>query len=200
MAITSTFPLSFFDSVHNPIVDLNGYYSFEEFAKIMCDFSTDSYKSKDAFPLFSSTTFTNGKRSKKNATSSGLIVLEFDDGRTIDELVAVVKQLGTACLIYSTASPQQYHHEFKVCIPLDSPVGYDDHHASWKAINQILASDESSSTKVGCERVFPVPGSFPGSTTLVFKGNGDVFSAQDWIEVADQRLVPALESKSFRDS
>lgn len=198
MANLSTFPISVFESVRNPIPEECCDLSFDDFTMIMASFSGETFASKDAAPLFSTTAFNENRRSKKNATSSGLVVLDIDDGQTIDQTLDVVEQLGVACLIYSTASHRDDHHKFRVCIPLSDPVAYDAHVSCWHAINHVFASDESDTTKAGCESLFYVPGSYPGAPTVFIRRGGNIYSAADWVDVADLPEQPPTAERLTR--
>ncbi|WP_421980921.1 hypothetical protein [Roseibium sp.] len=198
MPNTNKFPLSFFESVRNPIPEETCELVFDEFTEIMSSFSEEPFASKEAAPLFSSTVFNQNRRSKKNATSSGLIVLDIDDGQTIDQTLDVVGHLNLAFLIYSTASHRDEHHKFRICVPLIAPVAYDEQVLCWRAVNYVFASDQSDATKAGCESLFYVPGTYPGAPTVFIQQDGDVYSAADWIDVADLPEQPASVERSIR--
>jgi hypothetical protein len=200
MPNTNKFPLSFFESVSNPIPEETYELAFDEFIEIMANFSEDPFASKEAAPLFSSTAFNQNRRSKKNATSSGLIILDIDDGQTIDQTLDVVGHLNLACLVYSTASHRVDHHKFRVCVPLSAPVAYDEQVNCWRAVNYVFASDQSDSTKAGCESLFYVPGTYPGAPTVFIPQDGDIYSAADWTDVADLPKQPAPIERSIRSA
>jgi hypothetical protein len=174
-------PVSFFESVKNPAVEYHDEMSFRDFVDVLETFSREQFPGKDAAPLFAATRFDHDRRKKANATTSGLIVLDVDDGTSIEQVSEVLDDLGIECVLYSTASHRADRHKFRVCVPLADPVDYDTHVRAWHAVNQAITSGEADSTKIGMESIFYVPGRYPGAPSVFEVFDGEVFSAEDWI-------------------
>lgn len=189
------FPISMFESVRNPVPIEQAELAFTDFAQALSSFSEEQYASKASAPLFASTRFSNERRAKANATMSGLVVLDIDDGQTIDETVDIVKTLDTTAIVYSTASHSVDHHKFRVCIPLSEPVDYDKHALAWRAINEVFAGGAADSTKVGCESLFYVPGQYPNAPNFFAFLPGKIETAADWIDVVGDIPAIAVSSK-----
>jgi len=177
----NTFPISIFNRVTENQASECEDMTFDEFVDIVSSFSCEEFASKEAAPLFASTRFTGGLRRKSNATVSGLIVLDIDDGIQIEEVIGFCEQLGVKSLVYTTASHRQDHHKFRVCIPLAEPVPYDEHVACWHAINYTFTGQASDTSKVGCESMFYVPGIYPNAPTQFVFHEGEIFEAKEWI-------------------
>lgn len=178
------FPLSLFESVKNPIAVDTEMINYDQFVIVMRDFASERRQSKSDAPLISATHFKNDKRSKCNATTSGLIILDIDEGMTIDTALNTAKEFEIACIVYSTASHKPEHHKFRVCIPLIEPIPYDQHRTTWHAVNSIFTNGGSDKSKVGCESLFYVPGIYPDSPTVFEENEGIVLCSEEWIELA----------------
>ncbi len=179
------FPLSFFESVYKPNAIETVDTSFEDFGYVMRSYSKDAFSSKEAAPLFSPTRFNHNKRSKANATTSGLIVLDVDHGQSMHNTWDIVEELEIAALLYSTASHRRDHHKFRLCIPLLENVDYDMYRQVWHSINHVFTDGQSDISKVGCESLFYVPGQYPNAPTEFAGQFAHILSAEKWLEIGD---------------
>ena len=192
MSTTETFPFSIFESVTKPIPTETVELDFEDFSAIMYSFKEEEFSAKSAAPLFSSTLFNNNRRSKANATESGLIVLDVDDGQTIEETLAMVDDLNVMALLYSTASHRCDHHKFRLCIPLATRVSYQDYSNCWHSLNFVFAENNSDQSKVGCESLFYVPGQYPDAPSVFECRDGIILTADEWLEIADVPIAATI--------
>jgi hypothetical protein len=191
------FPISLFDSVKNArVVDcMNVFY--DEFVEVMESYSVEIFASKESAPLICSTRFEHGKRSKLNTTVSGLIILDIDDGISIESTLVALNELAVAGLLYTTASHRESHHKFRLCIPLENPVNYAEHVTCWHSINHIFTGQVADSTKIGCESLFYVAGQYPDAPSVFTPVEGSILTADEWIEIAD---LPPPEPRTFNVS
>lgn len=189
-------PISFFESVRNPAVEYSDEMSFSDFVGVLESFSKDQFSGKDAAPLFAATRFDHGRRKKVNATTSGLVVLDIDDGTTIEQVSEILRGLEIQSVLYSTASHRANHHKFRVCVPLADPVDYDTHVQAWHAANQAITDGQADTTKVGMESLFYVPGQYPNAPSVFEVFDGEVLSAESWIEAVGIDLTePSTKAK-----
>lgn len=70
---------------------------------------------------FAPATF-NGTRAKENAQNISLLVLDYDNGATIEEIKNKCKNLGYSFTIYTTHSHTHEKHKFRVVFPLAIPI------------------------------------------------------------------------------
>jgi hypothetical protein len=190
LAYENRFPLSFFESVTNPNAIEVGDLPFPAYVDFMSQYAEDEYPSKEAAPLFAATRFTEGKRRKANASQSGLIVLDIDDGQTIEDTWATVKDLHVSALLYSTASHREDHHKFRLCVPLSSNVSYEDHVKVWHALDYVFVDGMSDSSKIGCESLFYLPGKYPNAPSVFKVNDGMILGSRDWLDIANLQEVP----------
>lgn len=181
MPNSNTFPISIFNRVTENQTTECIDVTFGDFVDIMSSFSGEAFAGKAEAPLFASTRFKGGLRRKSNATESGMIVLDIDDGIKIEEVAGICQQLGVRSLIYTTASHRSEHHKFRVCIPLAEPVPYETHTACWHAINHAFTGQAADTSKVGCESMFYVPGKYPDAPAQFIYLGGETITAEEWI-------------------
>lgn len=190
MLSDNSFPIAYFERVTHNTVYEQLTPSFPEFVNLMRSFSDEQFMSKNDAPLIASTSFINNKRSKANATNSGLIILDVDHGCSIEDALSWIEVAEVECLICSTASHRNEHHKFRVCLPLSKPVNYDLAVAAWKGINGSLVGGVADSSKAGSESLFYVPGRYPSSPQVFHHITGDIHSAEAWIDAMEIQIEP----------
>lgn len=181
------FPVSLFDNVKSNQPSDCCDLDFDDFGDILEAYSQTTYSGKDAAPLICTTRFSNGYRRKSNATVSGIITLDIDDGIKIGAVCDAIDDLGITATVCSTASHRTEHHKFRVFVPLIEPASYEDHRLVWKVLNDTVSSGFADTSKIGCESMYYVPGTYPGAPTEFVRFSGDVYSAQEWIDAAGGR-------------
>lgn len=178
------FPISLFDDVRSNQPSDCCDLEFDDFSDILEAYSQTKYPSKDAAPLICTTRFTNGYRRKSNATSSGIVTLDIDDGIQIGTVCGIIDDLDITATVCSTASHRSDHHKFRVFVPLIEPASYEDHRLVWWVLHDVVSGGFADTSKIGCESMYFVPGSYPEAPTEFVRFSGDVFSAQEWIDAA----------------
>ncbi len=142
-------PVSLFDNVksNKPADCMN--FDFDDFVEIMSTYSRDKFSCKSDAPLICVTEFKDGRRSKANATQSGMVVLDIDDHLTVGEVLDNLRDEGIAALLCSTASHRDDHHKFRVFVPLLEIADYDDHVLAWHVLNHAVADGKADPSKIG---------------------------------------------------
>jgi hypothetical protein len=191
-------PVSIFDCVKSNRTSVCEYLDFETFVAIMNAYSHDEFASKNDAPLICMTEFQGDRRSKANATQSGMVVLDIDDHLTIEEVTEVLHQEGIAALLCSTASHRDEHHKFRIFIPLLDIADYDDHVLAWHVLNHAVADGKADPSKIGCESMFFVPGIYPNAPQVFELFDGYAWTASSWInQVGSKDDVMILAGKSI---
>jgi hypothetical protein len=189
-------PVSLFDGVKSNQPSDCQNLDFDTFVEIMEGFSRDEFASKSNAPLIYLTAFKGGRRSKANATGSGLVVLDIDDHLTVEEVIDTLHTEEIAALLSSTASHRDDHHKFRVFIPLAEVANYDEHVLAWHVLNHAVADGKSDPSKIGCESMFFVPGTYPDAPMVFERFDGYSLSASGWIDlVGTETDILALSGK-----
>lgn len=80
-------------------------------------------------------------RSIKNFISCDFMVLDIDDGMTIDEAEKIADNLKCLCLIMSTSSHTKEHHRFRVIFPLSKTIdNIESFSATWEMLQEHFTS------------------------------------------------------------
>lgn len=183
MRTSNQIPLSIFGSVHDNRTDLVDHIEYDEIADFFEEASEIAYPGKSAAPLFTSSEFENGRRRKDHVLRSGLIILDVDDGATVDDAAATMSDLTAAGFIYTTASHRDDHHKFRIGIPVAANVDAATYTSAWRAMNHLFG-DIADPSKKGAESLFYMPGEYPGADRRFLRFEGDVAEAEAWIESA----------------
>jgi hypothetical protein len=192
-------PVSLFDSVKNNKPTDFELIEFDGFVSLMTSFADEKFGDKDDAPLVCLTKFTGNLRRKSNATGSGLVVLDIDDHLTIDDVDLLIREVGVAALLCSTASHRLNQHKFRVFVPLLDVADYQPHVHAWHAINEVLANSLADPSKIGCESMFYVPGKYPNAPAVFEHYSGLTLSAAEWIElVGGEGHVSELAGNAVR--
>ncbi len=101
--------------------------------------------------------FRLGKRSKANALRSGMVILDVDDGATVEDARSIITGTEIACAIYTTASHRSEHHKFRICVPISDVVSPTEYTNAWYGLNAVFDGIADQS-KRGCESLFYLPG------------------------------------------
>ncbi|MEP3946666.1 hypothetical protein [Ascidiaceihabitans sp.] len=190
-------PVSLFDNVksNKPADCVN--LDFDDFVEIMSAYAQDKFSCKSDAPLICVTEFKDSRRSKANAMQSGMVVLDVDDHLTVDEVLDNLRHEGIAALLCSTASHRDDHHKFRVFIPLLEIADYDDHVLAWHVLNHAVADGKADPSKIGCESMFFVPGTYSGAPQVFEQIDGYSLSAGDWIGlVGSEADILAMAGKA----
>lgn len=192
-------PVSWFNNIRSnkptECLDVN----FDEFTYLLETYSQESFSSKEVAPLLCTTRFSDSRRRKASATVSGIVVLDVDDGIEIESVYENIVQIGVTATMCTTASHRFNHHKFRVYVPLEEPVQYEEHRTVWAILNDILVYGEADASKIGCESMFFVPGKYPNAPSEFEYMEGDVFSGTDWIDAyACEELVSKSPHQSGR--
>ncbi len=174
-------PISLFGDVQQNLTNEVDHLSFEEIVDFLQESSLAPYQSKEQAPLMASCEFRDGKRRKANVERSGLVMLDIDEEKVIDEVEDLFSELGVATFIYTTASHRPDHHKFRVGIPLSANVDGETYTRAWCALNH-LVDDVVDRSKRGAESLFYLPGDYPGTDGRFIVMNGEIIPAEVWIE------------------
>jgi len=189
-------PVSLFDGVKSNQPSDCQNLDFDTFVEIMEGYSKDEFASKSDAPLICLTAFKGGRRSKANATGSGMVVLDIDDHLTVEEVIDTLHTEEIAALLSSTASHRDDHHKFRVFIPLAEVANYDEHVLAWHVLNHAVADGKSDPSKIGCESMFFVPGTYPDAPLVFERIDGYSLPASGWIDlVGPEADILALSGK-----
>jgi len=180
-------PISLFDRVENNRPSDCEVLDFDSFVAIMEAYAEEEFESKVCAPLICATAFKNGRRSKASATKSGLVVLDIDDHLTIEAVTENLNEAGISALLCSTASHRTDHHKFRVFVPLSEVADYEDHVLVWHVINHAVANGKADPSKIGCESMFYVPGTYPKAPGVFERFDGEVMSASEWIDLVGEK-------------
>lgn len=85
---------------------------------------------KRRLPQWSPTRFDPGKRKKAHAVEASCLVLDYDDGTTIDEALLAWGQW--CAIVHTSWSHRPDHHKFRVVLPLDEDVTKDEYPTAWR--------------------------------------------------------------------
>jgi hypothetical protein len=193
------FCLSFFDSVDvfPQVSYADAIFHWPSVLRHFRNFAKTEYTSKKAAPLFSATRF-NGTRAKSHTTNAGLVVMDIDDGSTVDNVIELLRSERIEALIYTTASSRSPDAEkFRILVPLREiidantvvkPTGDTAYTIVWHAINGMLGGIADRS-KRGAESLFYFPGMYPNATNRFEHVEGDMLDALTWVD----RYNPVLE-------
>ncbi len=106
----------------------------ETLKQIVKRFSKPVIRAEKDGPLFSPAKFMPARRLKKNVTQLSMLVLDYDHGVTIDEVLAMWRPLGVMVLLYTTHSHQRVTKDhpkaedrFRVIILLKEPIPADEY-------------------------------------------------------------------------
>lgn len=189
-------PVSLFDCVKSNQPSDCQNLDFDTFVEIMEAYSQDKFASKNDASLICLTEFKGGRRSKANATRSGMVVLDIDDHLTVEAVIGNLRKEGIAALLCSTASHRDEHHKFRVFIPLAEVADYADHVLAWHVLNHAVADGKSDPSKIGCESMFFVPGTYPEASIVFERIEGYSLPASGWIDlVGTEADILALSGK-----
>lgn len=199
MTQDTVFPISFFDNVRQSRAVGVEHFDFDGFVEFLSSESQFEYPSKEAAPLFASVEFKDGHRLKPNILRSGLVILDVDDGVTLNEVESTMSELGVAGFIYTTASHREDHHKFRVGLPLASNVDASTYTEVWRAVNQILGGS-SDTTKKSAESLFYLPGQYPGANGQFVVLAGEIAPADVWLEAVPSLATEARDQDTQSDS
>lgn len=104
--------------------------------------------------LFSPATF-NGTRSKEHVQDISLLVLDSDDGTTLEEIITKCKTLNYNFFIYTTHSHTEEKHKFRVVFPLATPIPANIYPLLWKWTAKEFPTIDLSAKD--CSRMFYYP-------------------------------------------
>ncbi|MEP7337195.1 MAG: hypothetical protein ABI977_05575, partial [Acidobacteriota bacterium] len=125
---------TFLFSAFNQKSDVTPKEFHETSKQIVKRFSKPVIRTEKDGPLFSPAKFMPARRLKKNVTELSMLVLDYDHGVTIDEVLARWRPLGVMVLLYTTHSHQRVttnhpkaEDRFRVVILLKEPIPADEY-------------------------------------------------------------------------
>jgi hypothetical protein len=173
--------------VHN----LNEPIGWEEFVAILEAYSQVSFLSKDDAPLYAPTTYQiaerfkpsgepyKGYRVEANATTSAMVVLDFDESPLRFAVARTwFEQQELEAVLYTTAS-NRTGDRFRIVVPLSDAVDIPTQKRTVRAVVRALGYDPDS-TKMNPYSLFYVPGLYKGADNHFAHRTGEVRSALDW--------------------
>lgn len=89
---------------------------------------------KRKLPQWSAARFDPPQRKKANAQSASCLVLDYDDGTTIDEAVQTWGQW--ALVLHTSWSHRPDHHKFRLVLPLDDDITKEEYLTAWRWAEQ----------------------------------------------------------------
>ena len=121
--------------------------------------------------------YPSGKtRSKASALSWNWFAADIDNkvgnfpGSTIDDIIEVMRDLGSPWLIYTTASSKTEAECFRLMFPLDRPIIAEEFDSVWQSFVQMLPMDNKTKD---ISRIFIVPARWTGRDIRVeFEAKG----------------------------
>jgi len=171
------------------------------FTRMMKNFSKMSFEEKKSAPLWSPTIFSTGYRSHETATQSGMAVQDSDHGVTMHEMVETFQEWQLEALIHSSSRNRPCEPRWRLIVPFAALVDRFEHAAASEAISRVLANRFGDrwvldTSKGHCGDLYYVPGRYKWAKandgTEFAPDNqfehivGQVITAADWIEIADQ--------------
>lgn len=85
---------------------------------------------KRRLPQWSPTCFDPPRRKKAHAVFASCLVLDYDDGTTVDEAIDVWGQW--ALILHTSWSHRPDHHKFRLVLPLDEDLDKADYPTAWR--------------------------------------------------------------------
>ena len=175
------------------------YETWVSWTDLLEEFLCSSVKyieSKEKAVLFCSAHFKRGQRAAKYLIHSGMLILDVDDGATVDDALNLFQQTGIAGMIYTTASHTDQHHKFRICVPLMEPVSPNTYTQAWHGLNHLFGNIADISKKT-CESMFYVPGRLHGQPDGFLSFDGTVHSAEEWVELAPKQSLKRVNNKTI---
>lgn len=141
--------------------------------------------------LFSPATFFEGTtRSNANVESVSLLVLDHDDGETLEEIEARLK--GIAHTIYSTYSYDGENHKCRVVIPLNRPVAATEWPRVWRKLAHHFGGQMDGQCKEPA-RMYYLPSCAPGAKRFARAGEGDVLDPETVPDLPEIQTRPHIK-------
>jgi len=150
---------------------------------VLRSYAHKPFQNKEAAPLFSPTIY-DGKRSKANATTTGAIIIDADDGLLFDEALASITAIGLEAVLYTTAS-NKIGDRFRIVIPLTTQTDPDTYKRVLVAICRVISGRDwkGDAGKIGPYNLFYVPGIYRDAENRFETVSGIILSAEDWLEL-----------------
>jgi hypothetical protein len=188
-------PIALFGHVRENQTDTQEWASWPDLAEQLQSSSQNVIAAKEDAILFCSTHFTDGRRAAKNAIHSGMLLLDVDNGATVDDTIDIFEKAEISGLIYTTASHSDDQHKFRICVPLTETVSPKGYTLAWFGLNAVFGGIADVSKKT-CESMFYVPGHLEGRTGEFHDFDGDILSAEDWASLAPPEEIKELKKAS----
>ena len=169
--------------------------SWEDIVEFLYDCSIEPIKNKhDAF-LFSPVRFKYNYRLIANFINCGAVVIDIDNGLTIQAARQLLTDIRIESLLYTTASHSPDKEKFRVVIPLLNFVGADEYPLFWRIINLLFGNSVDPQTK-DLTRMFFVPGKYVGVQNEFHHFEGGILSSKDWIDAGKDLIASDDERKA----
>jgi P4 family phage/plasmid primase-like protien len=194
---------------------LNSTTTWGDLVDMLVESSSEAFATKEDARLLSPTVYETrlwlkssaepcrGFRGEKNATGSGMVVVDADAGLTISEALDRLRQEGVECIVYTTAS-NRIGDKFRVAVPLLTPVDVETQKRAVLAVCQCLkAGWAPDTTKVNSYSLFYLPGTYAKAVNQFEHLHGIVRTAQQWVDlypVAEPEPTPEVTHTLNRDS
>lgn len=186
-----------FTAVNEPSIVLHQKETWGELVHSLSYFRSLAPDCKYQALLFNGVTF-NGYRDNAHAKTMYLLVLDYDEGITIEEAVDRFKQY--EFVIYSSWSHQHTKHEkpacdrFRVVLPLAVPISKEQ----WKnkretagiAYNLIPFSGPVDKQCMAFSQPYTVPAHRHGDTPVFIHNRGDLLDISGWEATEKPPVIP----------
>lgn len=182
---TTDIPISFFDDVRQNRPAVVHDLSFDDIVNFLASAAEDAYDRKEDAPLLASCRFHGDQRAKARVETSAMVMLDIDDGTTIEAVGDLIDDLEISGFLYSTASHRPDHHKFRVGVPLEKPVDADTYTKVWWSLSWLL-DDVVDPSKRGAESLFYWPGVYQSNPPVFEHWSGATLSSDAWIDWVDR--------------
>lgn len=158
---------------------------------------------------FCGATFEPARRLKKNVKEVSLLILDYDHGATIDEVLEMWRPLGITALLYTTHSHQRITKDhpkaedrFRVVIPLKAPIPADQYPRLFQWASVVSGGKLDTSCKDEC-RLHYLPAIASKDAPFVFRNlTGSLLDWQaiDLRDKAPQSTAYGADNSRYADA
>ncbi len=142
-------------------------------------------------PLFSPTVYAEGKtRKNDNVRALTLAVGDFDNGTPPELVRDHLSRLGVWFVLHSTHSSTPEHPKFRAVVLLLEPVPADRWGPVWPALVRELFLGKVDMGTRDASRIFYLPSAPPGTTPVVYRGDGAPFDTSKLRVDPEYRRLP----------
>ncbi len=122
--------------------------------------------------MLSVTTYRPGTtRAKSNAICAEVMAMDVDDGWSMDEAEATLREMGLAYVLHSTTKCSAQNHRFRIIVFLDRPVSALEYETLWLAVADRFGVGMDRSTR-DISRLSVMPATWSGALN-VFRAQED---------------------------